>query len=188
MIKKDQIRNQLRSCAEQMQELLDQLNPTHKISRSLKTSITQIQRFNEIDRAGFSRRVELASLFDRRVDRNPDIPILIVDTEHICEEGLPEMKKKYDAHNTVDELHDPATKWTVVGKRRYNNDDELIQPDNEREEFLSGMERKPRIHNIIGKMHNPATKWKVVRKRKNDNYDGDDELNQPDIKRPKRSK
>lgn len=98
------------------------------------------------------------------------------------------MKKKYEAHNTVDELHDPATKWTVVGKRRYNNDDELIQPDNEREEFLSGMERKPRIHNIIGKMHNPATKWKVVRKRKNDNYDGDDELNQPDIKRPKRSK
>ncbi|KAJ4044862.1 hypothetical protein NW761_008220 [Fusarium oxysporum] len=158
------------------------------VTRRLPNDLLHTPRALSFRAGEFSRRVELASLFDRRVDRNPDIPILIVDTDHICEEGLPEMKKKYEAHNTVDELHDPATKWTVVGKRRYNNDDELIQPDNEREEFLSGMERKPRIRNIIGKMHNPATKWKVVRKRKNDNYDGDDELNQPDIKRPKRSK
>ncbi|KAF5588600.1 uncharacterized protein FSUBG_11457 [Fusarium subglutinans] len=154
-----------------MQDLLDQLNPTHKISRSLKTSITRIQRFNEIDRPGvlslwqdllhtpralpfhageFSRQVEPRSLFDRRGDRNPDISILIVDTNNDSEEGLPE-------------------------------------PDNELEEPFSRMKKKSKVRNVFGKMYNPI-QWKVMRKRKNGDYDGDDELNQLDTKRTKRFK
>ncbi|KAF5721161.1 hypothetical protein FGLOB1_369 [Fusarium globosum] len=185
MEKKDRVRHQLRSCAEQMQQLLDQLNPTHKISQSLKNSITQIQHFHKFDQPNvlslwqdllheprafpfrseeFSPRGESQNLLDRRAERNQNIPILVVDTNNNREQGL---------HSR---------------KRRNDDEDELIRPNHGHEEGSIGVEKKFEAHSIIDKRNDTETKWKVLRKRRNDDYDGDDELNQPQIKRTKLSK
>ncbi|CVL07286.1 uncharacterized protein FMAN_15372 [Fusarium mangiferae] len=185
MDKKDRIRHQLNSCAEQMQELLDQLNPVQKISQSFQNSITQIQHLNKFDQPNvvslwqdllhelrafpfrseeFSPRGESQSLLDRRAERNLNIPILVVDTNNHRERGL---------HSR---------------KRRNDDEDELIRPDHGHEEGSIGVEKKFNAHGIIDKMNDPATKWKVLGKRRNGDYDGDDELNQPQTKRTKFSK
>lgn len=185
MDKKERIRHQLNSCAEQMQQLLDQLNPVHNISQSFQNSITQIQHFNKFDQPNvlslwqdllheprplpfrseeFSPQGESKGLLDRRAERNLNIPILVVDTNNHRERGL---------HSR---------------KRRNDDEDELIRPDHGHEEGSIGVEKKFDAHGIIDKMNDPATKWKVLGKRGNDDYDGDDELNQPQIKRTKLSK
>ncbi|PNP60893.1 hypothetical protein FNYG_14380 [Fusarium nygamai] len=211
MDKKDRIRRQLRSCAEQMQQLLDQLNPNHKISRSLKTTIARIRHFNEFDQPNvlslwqdllhepralpfraeeFSPQEQSKSLLDRRAERNHGIPILLVDTGNNREEGLPEVQKKVEAHDIMDDFHDAPLKLKTMRKRYSDDDDdELIQLNNARDESLPGVEIKFEGHNIIDKM--PVKKWKIIRKRRNFDYDGDDEddeLNQPDTKRAKSSK
>ncbi|KAF5614095.1 uncharacterized protein FTJAE_13772 [Fusarium tjaetaba] len=207
MDKKDRIRRQLRSCAEQMQQLLDQLNPNHKISQSLKASISQIRHFNKFDQPNvlslwqdllhepralpfrveeFSRQEQSKSLLDRRAERSHGIPILLVDTGNNREEGLPGVQKKVEAHDILDEFHDAPLKLKVMRKRENDDEDELLQPDNERGGGLLEDEKKLEGQNITENRHRPATKWKVVRKRKNSaDYDGDDELNQPDTKRVK---
>ncbi|QGI88751.1 unnamed protein product [Fusarium fujikuroi] len=185
MGKKDRVRYQLRLCANQMQQLLDQLNPAHNISQSLKNSIAQIQHFNNFDQPNvislwkdllheprafpfrseeFCSRGESQSLLDRRAERNLNIPTLVVDTNNNREGGL---------HSR---------------KRRNDDEDELIRPDHGHEEGSIGVEKEFESHGIIDKMNDPATKWKVLRKRRNGDYDGDDELNQPQPKRTKLSK
>ncbi|KAF5585098.1 hypothetical protein FPCIR_8456 [Fusarium pseudocircinatum] len=210
MNKKDRIRHDLRSCAEQMQQLLDQLNPNHSISRSLKASISRIRHFNKFDQPNvlslwqdllhkprplpfrteeFSRREWSKSILDRRAERNLGIPILLIDTGNNREEGLPDVQKKVEAHDIMDEFHAAPLKLKTMRKCNSNDDDELIQLNNELEESLPGLEKKSEPHDIIDNRHRPATKWKVVRKRKNSaDYDGDDELNQPDTKRAKSSR
>ncbi|KAF5573181.1 hypothetical protein FPANT_12537 [Fusarium pseudoanthophilum] len=207
MDKKDRIRRQLRSCAEQMQQLLDQLNPHHKISQSLEASISQIRHFNKFDQPNvlslwqdllhepralpfrveeFSRQEQSKSLLDRRAERSLGIPILLVDTGNNREEGLPGVQKKVEAHDIMDEFHDAPLKLKVMRKRKNDEEDELVQSENEREEGLLGDENKLQAQKLIDNRHRPATKWKIVRKRKNSaDYDGDDELNQPDEKRAK---
>ncbi|KAF5549754.1 hypothetical protein FNAPI_7930 [Fusarium napiforme] len=206
MDKKDRIRRQLRSCAEQMQQLLDQINPNHKISQSLKASISQIRHFNQFDQPNvlslwqdllhepralpfrveeFSRQEQSKSLLDRRAERSHGIPILLVDTGNNREESLPRVQKKVKASDIKDEFHDAPLKLKVTSKHN-SDEDELIQPGNQREGWLLGDEKKLGSQNIIDRRHRPATKWKVVRKRKNSaDYDGDDELNRPDTKRAK---
>ncbi|KAF5614967.1 hypothetical protein F25303_13932 [Fusarium sp. NRRL 25303] len=186
-----------------MQQLLDQLNPTHNIPQSLKNSITQIQNFNKFDKPNviplwqdllheprpfpfrseeFRPRRESQSLLDRRAERNLTIPVLVVDTDNKREGRLPGVQKKLGAYSAVDGSHDPQLKL------RNDDDDELIRPDHEHGEGLIRVEKKLETHSIIDRMNDPATKWKVVRKRRNDDYDGDDELNQPQTKRTKLSK
>ncbi|CZR49581.1 uncharacterized protein FPRO_15940 [Fusarium proliferatum ET1] len=209
MDKKDRVRQQLRLCAGQMQQLLDQLNPAHNISQSLKNTIAQIQHFNKFDqpnvislwqhllheprpfpfRTGeFNPRGEAQSLLDRRAQRNLMIPILVVDTSNNREEGLPGVQKKLEAFDSVDELHGPPLRLKTRKKRRNTDDDELTQADHGNEEDFLGVEKKIETHNIIDKMHDSVTKWKIIRKRMNDDYDGDDELNQPQPKRTRLSK
>ncbi|KAF5696514.1 hypothetical protein FMUND_15672 [Fusarium mundagurra] len=189
-----------------MQQLVDQLNPNHEISRSLQNSNTRIQLFNEYDQPNvlslwqdllhepralpfrdeeFSRPEESKSLLDRRAEYYPGIPILLVDTNINRGEGLPAVQKKVKVHDTMDEFHHAPLMSNIARKR---DDDELAQPFDECEEGVLGVE-KNEANNIIDKVHGPARKWKVVRKRKNSaDYDGDDELNQPDIKRAKPSR
>lgn len=203
MDKKDWIRHQLRSCAEQMQQLLDQLNLAHNISQSLKNSITQIQHFNKFDQPNvislwqdllheprafpfrseeFRPRGESQSLLDRRAERNLMIPALVVDTDNKGEGGLPGVQKKLGAYSAADGSHVSQL------KRRNDDEDELIRPHHGHEEGSIRVEKKFEAHSIIDKMNDTETKWKVLRKRRNDDYDGDDELNQPQIKRNKLSK
>ncbi|KAG9494805.1 hypothetical protein J7337_013944 [Fusarium musae] len=180
MDKKARIRRQLRSCAEQMQQLLEQLNPNHNISQSLKVSISQIRHFNEFDQPNvlslwqdllhepralpfrveqFSRQEQQSkSLLDRRAERSLGIPIFLVDAGNNREQGLPGVQKKVEVHDIMDEFHDAPLKLKVMGKRKTDDADELIQPDNERKGGLLGDKKKLNDRNIIDKRHRPATK------------------------------
>ncbi|KAF5671402.1 hypothetical protein FDENT_10941 [Fusarium denticulatum] len=145
MDKKDRIRHQLRSCAEQMQQLLDQLNPNHSISRTLKASISRIRHFNEFDQP--NNKVEAHDIMDefhdaplelktmRKRNNNEDDDELI-QLNNELEESLPGLEKKSEAHDIIDNRNRPATKWKVVRKRKnsadYDGDDELNQPDTKR--------------------------------------------------------